>query len=431
MPKVDLITPEQERTLLSAMHDAVKYANAGDKPTVAVVKSARQHALGPEFTQRLVEAFNASKTVSHLRKTSGEQRAESFELANGAEAVKQLYEDEPVSKAARTNRLAAADFFAAKPSTLLKAAGTQPTKPKQKHANLRSNRVRKLQGLKQQLAKAGADLREHMVRAQETAKELFIDAAEMFKQGNDFAEVERRVVGTYGKAGHLVMDKLWGMADYERFGQKRAGVQDGPAVMGHEPVYDTMRSLMQVLDSAGDLHVAYAQYKQAVDEVTTEEAAEASGELDEAAAAEPSAPFQQAMNANMNVPIQLAKLLVSSTKKPAPTAAKKTDDAAAMAAMADKVITPSHEAKIRSIKARVMLNDFIVNDPVISGYPPADVISAFNQISRMVPGVSSEPLVMRGLVARVLQTGGRFDPHEANTLFQTDAAQRSGRTRGY
>ena len=417
MTKIELISPEQERTLMSAMRSAIGFANSGDMPTASIVKSAREHNLGPEFAMRLAEAFNASKTVSHFKKTAGDARAASFDLADSAEVVKQLYMPDEVEKAAAvTCKLKAHDFFSHQRPTLSKAAAE--TKPVKKASCMRTTAVTKLHSLRKHLEKLGSDIRVEMLTAQSKAEEAFLKTAELLRSNaNAFDQIEYRVVGTYGTAGKRVMDKLWKMADYERFGQKRASsVPDRPVVMANTVVYNTVRNLMAQLDKAAESFVEYESYKKAAVTVTVQQkkadaASDAQDELAGGSIAKDVDPMQL---------LKGVKAIKDIAQKP-----PGTPD------VAPNFITPGHEAGLRAIKTKMMLNNFMVEDPVLSGYAPADIIGAYNQISTMAPGLSSEPLVMRGLIARVLQTGGRFDPHEARSLYDVEAANRNIRTKGY
>jgi len=94
------------------------------------------------------------------------------------------------------------------------------------------------------------------------------------------------------------------------------------------------------------------------------------------------------------------------------------------------LIDPKQEANIREVSAKVMLNDMMTNDPVISGYPVEDVLSAFNQAAALAPALSTEPLAMRALIAKILQTGGRLDLAEVKDLARTESDVRENRLLG-
>jgi hypothetical protein len=67
-----------------------------------------------------------------------------------------------------------------------------------------------------------------------------------------------------------------------------------------------------------------------------------------------------------------------------------------------------------------MLNDFLSNDPVLSGYGRDEVLNAFNQVSQLAPHAARQPAVMRGLLRRMLQQEGVLETHEAGQVGQME-----------
>ena len=56
-----------------------------------------------------------------------------------------------------------------------------------------------------------------------------------------------------------------------------------------------------------------------------------------------------------------------------------------------------------------MLNDLILNDPVISGYDPHEVASAYNQIAELAPNFTSSNAAMQALLRKRLESGALAD----------------------
>jgi len=94
------------------------------------------------------------------------------------------------------------------------------------------------------------------------------------------------------------------------------------------------------------------------------------------------------------------------------------------------IFDPAHEAKLRSIRTRMVVNDMISNDPVLSAYAPEQVFNAYNELSRIAPGMSNEPIVIRSLIGRTLQTGGRMEQNEIKQLLDSEKAHREIRVKG-
>jgi hypothetical protein len=56
-----------------------------------------------------------------------------------------------------------------------------------------------------------------------------------------------------------------------------------------------------------------------------------------------------------------------------------------------------------------VLNDLILNDPVISGYDPHEVAAAYNQIAEMAPNFTGQSAAMQALLRKRLEAGQLAD----------------------
>lgn len=66
---------------------------------------------------------------------------------------------------------------------------------------------------------------------------------------------------------------------------------------------------------------------------------------------------------------------------------------------------PTHEQELEDIHTRAMLADLMANDEVIAAHDPHEVARSFNQLSRLAPRVSRQPLLMESLLRQTLQQG--------------------------
>lgn len=80
---------------------------------------------------------------------------------------------------------------------------------------------------------------------------------------------------------------------------------------------------------------------------------------------------------------------------------------------------PVHENRLRMINTQAMLQDFMVNDPVISGYDPDEVSNAYNDIVQLAPRSSDQRLLMQQLLRKQLQQG-QLDSFEMDQLLGMD-----------
>ncbi len=88
MKKIDNDT---ERKVVQCMEEAVECANNGNDPSEAIAKVASKNKLTPPFVQRMVEAFNVSKTIAHLKQAEVDQRSNSFTLADFDTVINLMY----------------------------------------------------------------------------------------------------------------------------------------------------------------------------------------------------------------------------------------------------------------------------------------------------------------------------------------------------
>lgn len=70
---------------------------------------------------------------------------------------------------------------------------------------------------------------------------------------------------------------------------------------------------------------------------------------------------------------------------------------------------PSHENALKTIRAKSIMHDMVLNDPVISGYDPQDVAMAFNEIAELAPSLVDAPGMIRPILRKRLESGQLAD----------------------
>jgi hypothetical protein len=80
---------------------------------------------------------------------------------------------------------------------------------------------------------------------------------------------------------------------------------------------------------------------------------------------------------------------------------------------------PAHEQQLRMINTQAMLQDMMVNDPVISSYDPEDVAGAYNDIVQLAPRASDQRMLMQTLLRKQL-VQGHLDNFEMDQLLGMD-----------
>lgn len=84
-----------------------------------------------------------------------------------------------------------------------------------------------------------------------------------------------------------------------------------------------------------------------------------------------------------------------------------------------RISSPDHEDQLREIQTRAMLQDLLTSDPVISGYDPHEVASAYNELSQLAPRTAAQPVLARALLRKQLQLGA-LDSFEGNEAVSTE-----------
>jgi hypothetical protein len=74
-----------------------------------------------------------------------------------------------------------------------------------------------------------------------------------------------------------------------------------------------------------------------------------------------------------------------------------------------RLTDPSHENALNTIRAKSIMHDMVLNDPVISGYDPQDVAMAFNEIAELAPSLVDAPGMIRPLLRKRLESGQLAD----------------------
>jgi len=87
--------------LMGALHSAVGHFNAGSDPNTAVVKAAQENDFNADQATRLVETFNTARTIYHYK--SAADRTAGFELADPAAVIPLMFKVEAQAKTASVN----------------------------------------------------------------------------------------------------------------------------------------------------------------------------------------------------------------------------------------------------------------------------------------------------------------------------------------
>jgi len=92
----------EEQKIVEALEKAVKLANDGSSPDDALTKVAEDYKFPAEAVKRMVEAFNVSKTLAHLKHAKADDRGNSFPIASVENILGKLYPVVPETPASKS-----------------------------------------------------------------------------------------------------------------------------------------------------------------------------------------------------------------------------------------------------------------------------------------------------------------------------------------
>jgi hypothetical protein len=102
---------EMEERIFAALGKAAKLANGDMTPDEALTKVAEDEKFTPQITQRMIEAFNISKTLSHLKKSAEAARAKSFPIADPEAIIGSIWPEDPATAAKEAGEAIHTDYL--------------------------------------------------------------------------------------------------------------------------------------------------------------------------------------------------------------------------------------------------------------------------------------------------------------------------------
>ncbi len=93
--KVTKMSPESRSQLVGLVNKTAEYVADGHNPTDALVKAGSEGSYPPDYIYRAAEAYNGAAHLNHLKQAGYEARGDSFNLADGKEALIQILGSRP------------------------------------------------------------------------------------------------------------------------------------------------------------------------------------------------------------------------------------------------------------------------------------------------------------------------------------------------
>jgi hypothetical protein len=367
-----ILSPNDERRLADAIERAITLTNAGEDPTVAMSKVAREEQFTPPMVRRVVGVFNKSLAVHRLRSTPSAQRKDEFPLADAETVISGMYPD----KVAFAKEAAAERKPCRLPTQLFtKVNTTLPTAEFEKVASVIDefqaptmsidsalNKINKLDA-------AATRVRRRLAERQRYSRVSMLDALDkvaaelryMPKEAKQ--QVAQLVVNGYAKTGRQFLELLRG--EYRQDLPEVAPTARA-AVFPNEPVFHKIAEAHQQA-------MAYA-------------AADRESECFEKCAVD----FIDAFTNNVRSAVG------------ATTGAVKGDSAKTR-------ITPETHNALQEVDARRTFMDLALYDKDLQPYELPALIGAYNSAVQSVPEAMSQPGLLKPLMLQRINSGNVVD----------------------
>lgn len=445
--ELEKLSKEAEREIVGSLEEAITLTNSGVTPNSAIQKVAEDRHFAPEIVKRMVEAYNTSRTLAHLKSASVESRGASFPLADAKVILDAMYPEKvtvPAVKAASMetpisyDRPESREFFKAARWIQIKPILDRVTAYGQDPNIIAQKILEKKASWGKSLDSARSEYRQTIWKVSELIKE----SAEYFGRLNrtPFLEVERNMVGEFGEVAKPLMEILYKQAALKE-ARYSGPLRQWSFDLREEP-YPTLVKAIEFAKEASvkakDLFGLEEQHEKLLKEANglrPQFNEPANGLLTDVLVESVGPPFEYnpllprekkeaeapVMGGPSSFPFDKSGFLegVTGAAEDAVMGSlglSEPDSEKIKAKALSESMDPIHESKLNEVTVRTMLNDFIANDPIISGYDPEQVTQAFNQLSQLSPQVAQQPAVARTMIRRMLQSDNVVEPHEATSL---------------
>lgn len=401
MSNLEPLSSAEEQKLVGAVRDAISQANSGMDPSTAIAKVAADKNYNPEFVGRMVEMFNTSKTLSHLKNTKEAARAADFKLASTDKVIGEMFprlnsvSDLPPGIGEMGKMSNYHGLTAEKTANLEKTAAylEDGAAKFKKAAALLRDMKRDLSTTKTAHTALGIQRDEHLAKAASYFRQL---------DHTSFEDVDACMQSMYGVAGTIAMDVVYGACNGPAMREKRAEVQVRPrfADVSQEPY----RSICEFVEVSHQMAKVANEIEELKEGLKNSEAA----------------LKERVKRAGLFDAVGGGLLSTVLTENPI-TGGSETSGQKALSKALESATDPMHENMIRSIETEGMLHKLMTTDPVLSKYEPSEVVEAYNEISKFSPSAASQPMIVRAYLRKLLESsptaaGRTIEPFDANQL---------------
>lgn len=423
------LSKDAEQKLIAAIEKAASLVNSGEEPNSAIIKSASEANIPAGHINLMVHAYNTGRT--NKQREQGEnthEKAADFNLADADVVLNALYPQHVKTSSALEREAVVSTEYAVSPRGFLArrqraldkaaAAGRQlPEKtfvPAPRDEKAAAERAYAQKVAAQRFAE---EARRVKTVSYHKAAAAMDELYEYFRRpgnmsfGDALVEVDLRL----GADGVNVLNKLAGIYPHL---EKQAATHK--AHFGAAGPYTLVSNVLDALDAYNTARVKAAAHEKKIaplaekpepvtgsilhdpkaEPLTLKTAAGDKSDDKKKDSGMPGSSFSGALGS-------IGSLMGNAMKTPDSLVGKQPDTQKNKAFM--NITSPEHENRLQQIKARGVLNDLLINDPVISGYDPHEVAVAYNQLAELAPNFTSSAAAMQALLRKRLEAGQMAD----------------------
>ena len=443
------ITPATERKLMAVIEKTAELVGAGLSPNAAIVKAASEGQLRPGEIGLVVHAYNTGRTTRQRQDGNDLfEKAAEFDLADTATILETMYPTTVKTAAATQQANVISAEYSYSPRSMLDrkarcekranagidwrtingqvitAPPPLPTDP--------NHRLKKAMANIDRLRKTAEEARRKMASAFDQLSEAFMNLTDYFRRpdAKPMPVVKEAVILLHGQKGEQLMDQLVKVTPALT---KLANHRTGRSLLGHQSpqaytsvddldctaapfdlIATVMTKISEYLTSKADHTDSLAQFEKEAGQSILPFV----DPLVSPSVLGPSLTSTEKTGSfGLNDPLKMlgSYSLVSRTMTPLANKLKGPDDDSRLNKTVSALNDPAHESRLREINTQAMLQDLLLNDPVISGYDPHEVTNAFNDITQISPSVADQRMLMQNLLRKKLQQG-QLDTFEQDQL---------------
>lgn len=425
------LSKEAEQKLIGAIERAASLVNGGASPNDAIVKSASEANIPAGHINLMVHAYNTGRT--NKQREQGDdptEKAANFQLADVNTVIETLYPKTVKTSAEVAKNSVVSTEYAVSPTgfisrrnaELQKVAAAKTALPEKTYVPPPRDELsaaRRAYSQKIAEKRATEELRRQATDAHMKAAAAMEDLCHYFRipGSMSFQDAVREVGLRIGDVGVSVLKRA--AAVYPQL-EKQAATNEN--FFGHLPVVTLVEDVINAVNTYNAAQNKTAASEKKADEICKKKA--------------PEFIIGSILHNPKTAPLALKVAAVKDKKKPDAVDTAPLGSYSGVVSHVGKIMGPGaalakgegnsdpekqkakaftrisdaeHENKLQQIKSRGVLNDLILNDPVISGYDPNEIAAAYNQIAEMAPNFTGQAAAMQALLRKRLEAGQLAD----------------------